>query len=302
MFDIIINALGLFATIFVGYLLKRVGLLTKEDGTRLSIIILNVTLPAAIISNLAALTIEKNLLILILAGVVLNLLVLTIVAFLTKKDTTVQRGFYLYSASGYNIGNFTLPFLQGTFPLAVPLLAMFDMGNSIMLAGGSNVFVDLVTQKNTTASPKAIGKKLLLSIPFTAYLIMLIIRSLQIDLPSGFLSMVAIMANANTFLSMFMIGLYLELSLPKQALHAVKKVLALRYLIGASLAVIIFFLPLDRLTTIVLCLLSFSPIPTFGVINSVKAGMDEETVGFASSVSFLISLFLMTVILVILGS
>lgn len=51
----------------------------------------------------------------------------------------------------------------------------------------------------------------------------------------------------------------------------------------------------------VLCLLVFAPIPLFGVINSVLAGMEEEAVGFVSSISFLISLPLMTLVLILFG-
>jgi len=101
---------------------------------------------------------------------------------------------------------------------------------------------------------------------------------------------------------MFMLGLYLELRLPKKAMHLVKEVLAWRYLCGAVFALLFAFLiPLDPLLRIVLVVLSVAPMPTFSVINSVKAGMPEETVGFTSSASILISLVLMTVIMMLMG-
>jgi hypothetical protein len=77
-------------------------------------------------------------------------------------------------------------------------------------------------------------------------------------------------------------------------------VLAIKY--GAGLLLVAFFmlLPFPAMIKIVLCLVSVGPIPTFGVINSVAAGMRAEVVGFTSSLSFLISLPLMTSLLIFL--
>ena len=56
--QMIVNGVALFLIIILGYLLKRFGLLGKADGTSLSVIILNLTLPAVIIVNLADLPIQ----------------------------------------------------------------------------------------------------------------------------------------------------------------------------------------------------------------------------------------------------
>ena len=123
---------------------------------------------------------------------------------------------------------------------------------------------------------------------------MLSLRILELDLPEAVFQIAQPIADANTFLSMFMIGLFLELRLPKKDLALVGRVLAIKY--GAGLLLVAFFmlLPFPAMIKIVLCLVSVGPIPTFGVINSVAAGMRAEVVGFTSSLSFLISLPLMT--------
>lgn len=68
--NIFIQSSGLLAIIILGYLMKRLNLLSKKDGDRLSIIIVYLTLPAAIIVNLWHLVIHQNLLRLILLGIV----------------------------------------------------------------------------------------------------------------------------------------------------------------------------------------------------------------------------------------
>ena len=300
MATIIIQAVGLFLIIILGYTLKKMGLLKKEDGSRLSIVIVNVTLPAVVIVNLASVAIQTIFLLFILIGFIWSILQIFLAWFTSKKANMTQRQMYMYCGSGFNIGNFTLPFVQGFLPLGVPFISMFDIGNSIMLSGGTRVLVEGLVS-GTAKLDRSILMRLLKSIPFICYLVMLLLRLWAIDLPQAFLTMIQPVAHANVFLSMFMIGLYLDFKLPKHAVKDVLKVLGLRYGVGLLLALIVFFLPIDTMPKTVLMLLSVTPVPLFGVINSVLVGVEEETVGFASSVSFLLSLPIMTMLLLILG-
>ncbi|AYW45344.1 AEC family transporter [Tetragenococcus koreensis] len=299
---IITRAVGLFLIILLAYFLKQIGFLNKADGSSLSIVIMNVTLPAVVIINLANLDIKGNLLLFVLLGLLWSFLQIFLSYFAAKKKTTTDQQFFIYCASGFNIGNFTLPFVQGFLPLGVPLLSMFDIGNSIMLAGGTKVVSDRLTGQNTGVHFKSILRQLFSSIPFTCYVVMLGLRLISIDLPASFLTVLEPVADANVFLSMFMIGLYLELRLPKPDRNTVLQLLTLRYAMGLLFVLFFYLLPIASLTKIILCLLCVTPVPLFGVVNSVIAGIKEESVGFASSVSFLVSLPLMTLLLLLLGS
>lgn len=300
--EILLQAIGFCFMIFLGYLMKRIGLLSKTDGSRLSIIIVNITLPATVIVSLANVVVSGTLFFLLILGILLNILVILIGGRVSKKRAVLEQKFQMYSMSGYNIGNFSLPFIQGFYPLAVPFLLMFDIGNSVMLTGGSTLLIDKIVGSKEETTFKRIVLSLLKSAPFTAYMVMLLLRIVQIGLPIEVLGIVEMIAKANGFLSMFMIGLYFELRLPKKALHLVKEVLVWRYLCGAVFALLFaFVIPLSPLLRIVLVVLSVAPIPTFSVINSVKDGMSEETVGFTSSASILISLVLMTILMMLMG-
>ncbi|MGO3114354.1 AEC family transporter [Enterococcus pseudoavium] len=298
---VLLNSLGLFVMILLGYLTKRLNLFVKEDGSMISKIVVNVTLPAAIIVNLQNLMVEGQLLLLIVAGVLLNLLLIVIGHFLSQKQERVEREFLMYSVSGYNIGNFAIPFIQSFMPQAIPLLSFFDIGNSIMLAGGSSVVIEGLSGSNEKRpNIRSVFSRLGSSIPFVCYLVMLFIRLFKLDLPQVIFQLAQPIANANTFLSMFMIGLFLELRLPKKDLSLIVRLLAIKYGAGLLLALFFMLLPLPSVIKIVLCLVSVGPITTFGVINSVTAGMRAEVVGFTSSLSFLISLPLMTSLLLYL--
>ncbi|OJG88078.1 hypothetical protein RV13_GL003151 [Enterococcus raffinosus] len=293
--------MGLFVIILIGYLTKRLNLLMKADGTTISKIVVNVTLPAAIIVNLQSLEVKNQLLLLIAAGLVLNLVMIIIGHFFSKKQEQVEREFLMYSVSGYNIGNFAIPFVQSFMPLAIPILSFFDIGNSVMLAGGSNVVIEGISGSNgQRPSAKMVLGRLGRSVPFLCYLIMLFFRMVKLDLPPAVFQIAQPIASANTFLSMFMIGLFLELRLPKKDLALVLRVLVIKYASGILLAVVFMLLPIPMMIKIVLCLVSVGPIPTFAVINSVAAGMRAEVVGFTSSLSFLVSLPLMTGLLLFL--
>lgn len=300
MTEILLNSGGLFLIIVLAYVTKRVNLLSKADGNMISMIVINVTLPAAIIVNLTRLEVKANLLLLIVLGIGLNLLFVLLGGAFSRKQNPIDRAFIMYCGSGYNVGNFALPFVQSFLPQAIPLLSLFDIGNSVMLAGGSNVVVEAITGDETKRpSPKLIVKRLGRSVPFLVYVIMLLLRSFSIDLPQAFTQVIQPIANANTFLSMFMIGLFLELRLPKTELHLVGRLLVIKYGFGLALAAFFAVLPLPNIIKIVLCLLAIGPVPTFGVISSVQAGMRPEVVGFTSSLSFLISLPLMTAMLLV---
>ncbi|AYW48865.1 transporter [Tetragenococcus osmophilus] len=298
---IIIRAVGLFLIIVFAYFLKRVGFLHKDDGSSLSIIIMNVTLPAVVIINLANLDIESDLLLFVLIGFFWSILQIFISYFVTKKKSKTDQQFFIYCASGFNVGNFTLPFVQGFLPLGVPLISMFDTGNSIMLAGGTKVLSDRLTGQDTGVTFKSVLRQLFSSVPFTCYVVMLALRLISFDLPSGLLTILEPVADANVFLSMFMIGLYLELRLPRQDRNTVFQLLTLRYVMGLAFVGLFYLLPIAPLAKMVLCLLCVTPVPLFGVVNSVIAGVKEESVGVASSISFLISLPLMTLLLLLLG-
>ncbi|WP_137664258.1 AEC family transporter [Enterococcus hulanensis] len=298
---VLLNSLGLFVIILIGYLTKRLNILMKADGSMISKIVVNVTLPAAIIVNLQFLEVKNQLLLLIIAGLLLNLVMIIIGHFLSKKQDQVEREFLMYGVSGYNIGNFAIPFVQSFMPLAIPILSFFDIGNSVMLAGGSNVVIEGISGSNAErpTAKKVLGR-LGRSVPFLCYLFMLVFRILKVDLPEAVFQIAQPIANANTFLSMFMIGLFLELRLPKKDLALVFRVLAIKYGVGILLVILFMLMPFPNMIKIVLCLVSVGPIPTFGVINSVAAGMRAEVVGFTSSLSFLISLPLMTSLLLFL--
>ena len=98
-----------------------------------------------------------------------------------------------------------------------------------------------------------------------------------------------------------MIGLYLDFELPKGSFRYLCQLFFLRFGMGLVLIFLLNILPIQRTSKLVLSLLCVSPIPLFGVMNAVISGEKEELVGFASSLSFILSLVLMTVIVIVMN-
>lgn len=296
---VVLQSFILFWMIVLGFITKRVGLLNKSDGNILGRIVMNITLPAVIIINLARLTLQKDLVFLVFLGLFWTVGQLLLTYFLVKQKEKLLKLFYLYGTSGFNIGNFTIPFIQSTIPIGLPLVLMFDIGNSVMLSGGTKIVVDQMVSDQKQLNIKKILKQLFTSVPFVCYVIMLTLKLASIELPESILGFVNPIANANIFLSMFMIGLFMELRLPKTMVAEVLRVLFIRFGIGLLIAMTLYFLPIQNLTKMVLSLLAFSPIPLFSIMLAVQDGVKEEWMGVSASISFLISLPLMTAVLLV---
>lgn len=300
--SILIQAVSFLLVILVAYLFKKRGILKEQDGHVLSKIIVHITLPAAIIMGFNGAAVNTTFFLMIFLGLFSNVVLVVLGGFLWRKKSAVDQSLLMFGISGYNIGNFTMPFVQGFFPTAVPFLGSFDMGNSLMLAGGTAVAVDKITGQSKEAfSLVRTLQKLLSSPPFTTYLIMLVLALTGFTLPDSMMSVVHLFSNANAFLSMFMIGLYLELQIDRSSLTTVAKVLSIRYGCGAILAAAFYFLlPLPQIVRTILVLLALAPFGSLSTINAIIYGSKSSLVGFLSSASILISLLLMTSILILL--
>lgn len=296
---VVLQAFILFWMIVLGFITKRVGLLNKSDGNILGRIVMNITLPAVIIINLARLTLQKDLIFLVFLGLFWTVGQLLLTYFVVKQKEKLLKLFYLYGTSGFNIGNFTIPFIQSTIPIGLPLVLMFDIGNSIMLSGGTKIVVEQMVSEHKQLNIKQILKQLFTSVPFVCYVIMLTLKLTSIELPASILGFVSPIAEANIFLSMFMIGLFMELRLSKTMTAEVLRVLFIRFGVGLLIAGVLYFLPMQNLTKMILSLLAFSPIPLFSIMLAVQDGVKEEWMGVSASISFLISLLLMTAVLVV---
>jgi hypothetical protein len=293
---VLLQSFQFLLVILVAYLFKQAKILRSTDGVALQKIILNLTLPATIVVGFNGVSVEPILFIMISLGLLTNIALVTLGGFLWRNKEAPLQSLMMFSQAGYNIGNFTIPFVQGFFPAAIPYIGSFDMGNALMLFGGSPMIVDKMTGQNHS-NDGYIRRilRLFRSPSFTTYIVMFLLALIGIVLTEEMLSVFRLFSSGNAFLSMFMVGLYLEIRIDSVSFKLVRQLLATRYIIGSVVAAIFFLvLPLPELVRISLVLVALAPIGTVSTINMIIYGNKRSLASFLSSVSIIISLFLMT--------
>ena len=299
--SVLLNALSILLILMLALLLKKVKLLHQKYGALTSKLVVYVTLPATILIGVNNTKLSNLFFILMFLGVFSNLILVFVGKFLGRKGTAEERALYMFDLSGYNIGNFSIPFVSSFFPAAIPFLAMFDMGNSLMVTGITQAIVESSNKKSKHGFIlREILGVLFKNPPFVVYILMFVLALLDFSFPSSWLIPIRPMANANTLLSIFTIGLFLEFRLPKDKLNLVLKVLLSRYVMAAFFAALVyFFAPFPALVKEVLLLIFFCPMSFLHMLQATEFGNDKAVTGIAISLSMFISLILMSLIVII---
>lgn len=133
--DILYRAAAYLLIIALGVFLKKVGFFHEQDFRTLAKILLNITLPCAIIYSFSKVDFQISLLTVTGLSLFVGILMMFI-AFFTSRMTGKKGNipFDILNLSGYNIGNFCLPFAQSFLePLSLLGITLFDMGNAFLL-------------------------------------------------------------------------------------------------------------------------------------------------------------------------
>lgn len=296
MFNILIKAFGFVLIIIIGFLLKNKGICKREHGQFLSTIIMNITLPCSLLSSINNLNITSTLLIALVIGFISNVITNIVGYISSKKETPMNKAITMINMSGYNIGTFTLPFVQSFFPAsAVAYICLYDTGNALMCLGGTYTIASMVVSSNEKPTIQSIVRKLFSSIPFCTYITLFFLSLLKISIPKQILSITSIAGNANAFLAMLMIGIMLELKLDLSEIKAIKKILFGRYTIAIISAIITYFLlPIDIIAKKMIILGLFAPVSGIAPVFSTKIGSKSPVPAAVNSLSIIISICILT--------
>lgn len=300
MLGVLTKALSFVVIIIIGYYLKKKGLFGPNDYSILSKIILNLTLPAAVIVSFAHFEMDYSLFALLGIGFALNVLVILLALFMTRRETAGAKLFYIFNMSGFNIGCFGMPFAQSFLgPSGVIALCMFDVGNSIMCTGmtyalAASTVGDAEGRREPFTVTGAL-KRLKGSVPFITYVTMLLLSMMDIRMPDGVNVFMQVLANANPFLCMLMIGMMFKLNLDKQSFAYIRQAYWVRYLISIVLAVFFYlkgpFAPeLNKVLTAAL----LTPSTVIGPIFLGQLKGNVALAGVANSLSIVTSVILLT--------
>ena len=299
--DILIKAGCFVAIILLGYTMKKIGVLKQEDFMVLSKIVIRITTPSAIAVSFAGKVIDLSLLTLILLGFGAGMILVAAAYIANLRADKNRRAFDMLNIAGYNIGNFSLPFVQGFLgPTGIIVTSLFDTGNAVIALGGA--FGAAATVKDGRGFDlKLIANKLMHSVPFVCYIILVTLNLAKIPLPSPLLSCLQIIANANAFLAMFMLGVGFNLSGDFRQIGTIVRVLGLRYGLSAVMALAVWFLlPFDAEVRTTLVILLFSPISAIVPAFTGDLGEDVGLSSAINSISIIISIVIIVILLSVL--
>ena len=298
MAQVLMKAGCFVAIILMGYTLRRLNFFKEGDFHVLSKIVLKVTLPAAVVSNLANKEIDPALLFISLLGLGGGLIYIGIMYVMNLRTSRDQMAFDVLNTPGYNIGNFAMPFVQSFLgPVGTLTVSIFDVGNAFVCLGGSFGVASII-KSGGRFDIRKIFAKLIRSAPFDAYVIMLVLGLLKIRVPEFITTFASTVGGGNAFLAMLMIGVGFKLSGDRSQIGKIAKIISVRYGVAIVLAFVFFnFLPLALEYRQALAILVFSPIGSAAPAFTAELKGDIGLASAINSVSIIISVISFVVVL-----
>ncbi len=301
MLEVLSKAVAFILIIAAGYIFKKKGIFAPRDYQLVAKIILNITLPAAVITSFAHFEMDYSLLLAVFLGLAMNIFLMLLALLMTKHDTAAAKIIYIFCLSGQNIGCFAMPFVQAFLsPVAVVAICMFDVGNSIMCTGLTYALtaacVGYADGRRDSFSVHGIFQKLLHSVPFVCYISMMILALLGLHFPAPVYTLTQIAAAANPFLSMLMMGMMFEIALDKRALGYIKELFCVRYALElAGAGALLYFAHFAQEIKYALALAVLAPCTIISTIFIENLGGNTALASLFNSLTILVSVTIFTV-------
>ncbi|MBD3255638.1 MAG: AEC family transporter [Candidatus Lokiarchaeota archaeon] len=292
--------------IVIGFIIKKLNIITESNGKILAKIILNVTLPALILNVVSKLKINLTLIFLPIISLIYSLSIMGIGLIIFKKVSKQYKGLILMTIVGYNIGLFAYPLIQGIWgDIGLEYIAMFDIGNSFVIFGLCYFVGSYFSPAQNDSSKKGnysyIFKQMAKSIPLNALYIALIINLSGINLPIFVYDLLEIISRANMALVLLLLGIYLNFNFERSQWKYISIALTTRYSLGLVTGIILYYiLPFDKFFRNILLISLILPIGMAIIPFSVEFEYDQKLSGSLVNLSIVISFGLMWVLIIFL--
>ena len=295
--DYIFKPMSYVLVIMLGYLLKRAGFFGKDDHRLMSKIMVNITLPCTIIQAFDGFERDAKMFIIVGIGFICAFMPILLMYLTTGRVEKSLRAYRMLNIGGYNIGCFSLPLVQAFFGnTGVVAACMFDTGNAIMMTGGAYAMTStlLRTGGEERESVGDVSLKFVKSLPFDAYMMMILLAALGVKIPSVVFTLTRPAGQANAFVAMLMIGMMFEPAGDRALLRETARELVWRYLFAAASAALVFFCtPFELVVRQTLCIVCFAPLSSLAPIYTDRCHSDTALASFTNSVSIAVSLIVM---------
>lgn len=295
MLEIVVRALSLVAIVGIGLGIKRLGWASARDCGLFSKLVLGVTLPCALFTSFNDYHLEFALLGLTVLALVVNLTQQVLGYALAARKGRREQAFAVLNSGSYNIGAFATPYLGGFMgPHAMIYSTLFDFGTAFSSAGVAYGWGMSLANEPGEHGWRELVRTLSRSPVFVTYLVLLVMRLLDLRLPDEVITFTSIVGAANPFLAMLMIGIGLELKLHPSKYRAAARMLAVRYAFSTVVAVLCWYLlPFPVEARLVVVMILFAPIASMMPVFTGHAGLDVELSAFMNSVTMVVGIVML---------
>lgn len=324
--SVLLQPVALLLIILIGYMLKRAGKFKDRDYRILQTALFDLALPGAIVYSFATNPHDSSMLWISVFGFVVAFIPPVAIFLATRKRPVQSRAFTMLNGSGFNIGCFCFPVVQAFLgTAAIVPAAMFDIGNCVMVAAGTNVMTQTLLHiqpgktldeqysgdaptlpytKPKDKDAKRLARKALLwnvgkgffgSIPFDTYLLMIVLTLADVKIPDFIATITQPFSNANAFCAMLMVGMLMDLPASKKDVMKLLQVLGWRIPFAIVFAAAAWLLlPFDASIREAVAMCCLAPIAVFSTLFTDRVLGNAKLAGFSLSVSAIISLVMMS--------
>ena len=293
--------------IVLGYIIKRLNIISEENGKVIAKIIFNITLPATIL--IVTSNIEFNLSLVLIPVIIITFsLCVLLFAFILFRNTSKNtKGILLMNVIGFNVVHLAFPLVEGIWgENGFQYIALVDIGNGIIvfvvccLIGA--IYSPLNNNNDRKRDLRFVGKKLIKSTPLFCYAIALIINFSGIIIPIFVMDILLILSRANTALTLLLLGIFLNFKFQKSELSIIFKILVIRYSFGLIVGLILFYcLPFNHTYRIIILISLILPVGIAVIPFSVDFNYNQELVNMIVTLTIIISFILMWILILILN-
>ena len=293
--------------IAIGYILKKLNVISEENGKTIAKVVFNVTLPALILNVIISIEITPSLGLITLISIIYCIPILLLAFFIFKNYPKEIKGVIFMAVIGFNVGHFAYPLIEGIWnEEGLKYIAMFDIGNAVVIFVICYVLGLIYSPKNDFQDKKELVKnilfKLLKSAPLMSYILALILNFLNIEFPIFALDLLDILSRANMALTLLLLGIFLNFKFEKSQWKNASIVLIIRYSFGLVIGLILFFfLPFDQLYRGILAIALILPIGLAIIPFTVEFEYNEKFAGMVTNLTIIISFILVWIVILVLG-
>lgn len=290
------------AIISIGYLLKSFGFIKTSDGKAISNFLMHTTFPALVFTTMLKVDLRPELVWMPVICIVFGCISSILGFLIFKKEDPAYRGILTMGSAGFNLGLFAYPLIEGVWGWqGLTYAIMFDLGNSFInfiVNYGMGTYLSAKHQTKNLA--KTIAKKVLTLPPLQAMLLGLVCNLALFKIPAIPLDVIETISKGNKPMVLLLMGIYFSIRLPKKSFQKVFQVLTLRYVLGLSVGITLYYvLPLSdnyrNMLLICLILPAGMTLITYSDEFDFDTGIAAALVNFSMLISFTLMWLLVSI-------